>query len=301
MPYATTIDDTKLYVKEWGSGRPVVLIHGWPLNADSWDDVALELAGSGFRTIAYDRRGFGRSDQPWNGYDYDTLADDLAAVLDHCGAEGATLVGFSMGGGEVARYLSRHGGAKVAGAVLVSSVVPFMLQRDDNPDGVPQAQFDAMKAGILKDRPAFMQTFGKAFYGSTFMMSDVSQGVLDWTFQMAMMGGMRPTLTCLNAFATTDFRPDCSAFTVPTLIMHGTGDKTVPIAAGGRHAARMIPHAQVIEYDGGPHGLLATHKGEVVRDLLAFLRGENGKVSAAQETVARDDDPLGGPALQPAF
>ncbi len=283
MPYVTTRDDAKLYVKQWGAGRPVVLIHGWPLNADSWDDVALDLAGAGYRTIAYDRRGFGRSDQPWEGYDYDSLADDLASVLDHCDAHDATLVGFSMGGGEVARYLSRHGAAKVHSAALIASVVPFMLQTDDNPGGVPQAQFDTMKEQIREDRFAFLQTFAKQFYGVGFFDKPVSQGVLDATFQMAVMGGQWPTLACLNSFATTDFRPDTAAFTVPTLIVHGTADQTVPIDTAARAAAKLIPHARLIEYDGAPHGLLATHKHDVVRDLLAFLRGQDRETAGAHE------------------
>ncbi|MBA3898251.1 MAG: alpha/beta hydrolase [Sphingomonadaceae bacterium] len=285
MPYVTTRDDTRLYYKSWGSGRPVVLIHGWPLNADSWDDVALGLAGAGFRAIAYDRRGFGRSDQPWDGYDYDTLADDLVTVIEGtCGGEQAAIAGFSMGGGEVARYLAKHGTAKVGHAALISSVVPFMLKRDDNRDGVDPSVFDGMKEGIGDDRTAFMQTFGKMFYGVGFIEKPVSQGVLDWTFQMAMMGGLWPTLACANAFATTDFRPDTAAFDLPTLILHGTGDETVPIDTGGRAAAKRIPHARLIEYDGAPHGLLATNKAEVTRDLVNFLNG--AQVSATQESDA---------------
>ena len=297
MPYVTTKDDAKLYVKTWGSGRPVVLIHGWPLNADSWDDVALGLAGAGFKTIAYDRRGFGRSDQPWQGYDYDTLADDLACVIDQCADGGSTsLVGFSMGGGEVARYLARHGATKVANAALIASVVPFMIQRDDNPGGVPHDVFDTMKEAIHDDRFAFLQSFAKQFYGVGLLSKPVSQGVLDATFAMAIMGGQWPTLGCLNAFATTDFRPDCAAFTVPTLIIHGTSDQTVPIDTSSRAAARLIPHAQLVEYEGAPHGLLATHKTEVTRDLIAFLNG--AALNRPQETLATA--PVGF-ALQPSM
>jgi non-heme chloroperoxidase len=307
MPYVTTDDDTQLYVKEWGpeDGEPVVLIHGWPLNADSWDDVANDLAGAGYRTIAYDRRGFGRSDQPWEGYDYDTLADDLDAVLDGCAGEHpATLVGFSMGGGEVARYLSRHGTTKVARAALIASVVPYMLKTDDNPDGVPQAQFDSMKAQIREDRFAFLQTFAKTFYGVGIFSKPVSDGVLDATFAMAITGGQWPTLACLNAFATTDFRGDTAAFTVPTLILHGTGDQTVPIDTSARTAAKLISGAQLIEYDGAPHGLLATHKSEVMRDLLDFLRGRGSNDRQAmfgspQETVVGEGTIGAVPTLQP--
>ncbi len=269
MPMIETDDGTALYLKEWGEGPAVVLIHGWPLSADSWDDQAMALADAGYRVIAYDRRGFGRSDQPWEGYDYDTLADDLAAVIEACDAEDPVLVGFSMGGGEVARYLSRHGNArKVA---LISSVVPLMLQTSDNPDGVPQAAFDAMAAGINQDRADFFMGFFKAFYGVGLLSHPVSDAQLHWSQMIALQAGLKSTLDCLDAFATTDFRPDLAAFTMPTLIIHGTADETVPIAATARVVAASIPHATLIEYDGAAHGLLATHKDRVSADLLAFL------------------------------
>jgi non-heme chloroperoxidase len=273
MPYIKTRDGTDLYVKDWGSGRPVILLHGWPLNADSWDDQALGLAEAGHRVIAYDRRGFGRSGQPFSGYDYDTLADDLATVIEATGASDAALVGFSMGGGEVARYMSRHGGKGVAQAGLVSSVVPYVLQDDSNPDGVPGAQLDQIKAGLLKDRPHFLAGFAQDFYGVGWISSPVSQEVLDWSLMMAMQAGLKGTVTCVDSFGRTDFRPDLPAFTVPTLIIHGTADKTVPIDASARAAARGIAQATLIEYDGSPHGLLATDKDRVTQDLLEFLRG----------------------------
>jgi non-heme chloroperoxidase len=301
MPYVTAADDTELYVKEWGpaDGRPVILIHGWPLNADSWDDITLGLANAGFRAIAYDRRGFGRSDQPWDGYDYDTLADDLASVIEQCDAEDAAIVGFSMGGGEVARYLSKHGTGDVSQAALISSVVPYMLKTADNPDGVDQSVFDSMTEGMKDDRAAFMQTFAKGFFGVGFLKSPVSDAVLDGFFQSAMMAGLHPTLACAKAFATTDFRSDLSAFTIPTLIIHGTSDQTVPIDPSARQAAKHVPHAKLIEYDGAPHGLLVTHKVEVLRDLLAFLNGD--EVSAGQEITGTDriDPTIAG--LQPVY
>ncbi|HZH45612.1 MAG TPA: alpha/beta hydrolase [Roseococcus sp.] len=272
MPMIETRDGTRLHVKRWGEGRPVVLTHGWPLNADSWDDQALVLAEAGFRVIAYDRRGFGRSDQPWHGYDYDTLADDLADVMGATDATDATLVGFSMGGGEVARYMSRHGGKGVRQCGLVASVVPYMLQGPDNPDGVPAATFAEMTAQMRKDRPAFFATFFRAFYGVGTFSHPVSAEVIEWARQMALMAGLRPTLACARAFATTDFRPDMPAINVPTLIIHGTADATVPIDASGRAAAAGIAQAQFIEYDGAPHGLTATHKDRLSQDLLAFLR-----------------------------
>ena len=271
MPYITTSDNTKLYFKDWGSGRPVILIHGWPLSADSWDDQAIAIADAGLRAIAYDRRGFGRSDQPWDGYDYDTLADDLAAVLKETGAEDAALVGFSMGGGEVARYMSRHAGKNVSQAVLVSSVVPYMLNTPDNPDGVDQATFNQMTEGLKQDRAHFFAGFFQDFYGVGFVTQPVSGELLEASRNIAMQASLKATLACAKAFATTDFRPDLASFSAPTLIIHGTNDKTVPIDATGRAAARAIPNAALIEYDGAAHGLFATHKDRLTNDLLAFL------------------------------
>ena len=272
MTYITTRDKTQLYVKDWGTGRPVVLLHGWPLSADSWDDGALALADAGFRTIAYDRRGFGRSEQPWGGYNYDTLADDLADVLEATGATDAALVGFSMAGGEIARYLSRHGGKNVSQAALISSVVPYMLQTEDNPHGVPQAMFAQMGAGMKEDRAHFFADFFKSFYGVGLVSHPISAEVLENSCDVAMQASLKATLACAEAFATTDFRPDLAAFTLPTLIVHGTADQTVPIDATGRAAAKAIPHATLIEYDGAPHGVFATHKERLAADLLAFLR-----------------------------
>ena len=273
MPYIKTKDSTDIYVKDWGSGRPVVLIHGWPLNADSWDDQAYALANAGYRVIAYDRRGFGRSAQPWGGYEYDTFSDDLADVLEETGATDATLVGFSMGGGEVARYMSRHGGRGVVKTALIGSVVPFVLRTDDNPDGVPAAMLDSIKEGILKDRADYLATFFQSFYGVGWITSPVSQATLDWSLMMAMQSGLKPTIACVDAFGRTDFRPELAAFTVPTLIVHGTSDKTVPIDPTARAAARAIAHARLIEYDGSPHGLAATDKDRLTEDLLEFLAG----------------------------
>jgi len=269
MPMIETRDGTRLYVKDWGSGRPVVLIHGWPLSADSWDDQALALANAGHRVIFYDRRGFGRSDQPWSGYDYDTLADDLADVIKATGAENPALVGFSMGGGEVARYLSRHGGARAA--VLIASVVPYMLKTDDNPDGVPADALAGMQAGLKKDRPAFLASFMKMFYGVGLVSHPVSDEVLEASCEAALQAGLKGTLDCVDAFGKTDFRGDLASFTMPTLILHGTGDKTVPIDPSARAAARAIPGSTLIEFDGAPHGLLATHKDEVSKALVDFL------------------------------
>lgn len=273
MPYIQTRDGTDLYVKDWGHGRPVILLHGWPLNADSWDAQSMALAEAGFRVIAYDRRGFGRSAQPWSGYDYDTLADDLADVMSATGADSdATIVGFSMGGGEVARYMSRHGGKGVVVAGLISSIVPYMLKTEDNPDGTPQATFDQIEKGIRADREDFFRnTFVPGFYGVGYISHPVSDAVVHGSTRIAMMAGLWPTLACAQAFGHTDFRPDLAAFRVPTLIVHGTGDKTVPIEASGRAAANGIAGSQLVEYDGAPHGLNVTESDRLTGDLLRFL------------------------------
>ncbi|MEO7233091.1 MAG: alpha/beta hydrolase [Polaromonas sp.] len=272
MNYITTTDKTSLYVKDWGSGRPVILLHGWPLSSDSWDDQALAIADAGFRAISYDRRGFGRSSQPWSGYDYDTLADDLAAVIEQTGAQDAVLAGFSMGGGEVARYMSRHGGKSVVKAALVASVAPFMLKTSDNPDGTEQAVFDTMARGIKEDRAKFFAGFFKDFYGVGMLSSPVSDELLQWSCNIGMQASLKATLACAKSFATTDFRGDLSAFRVPTLIIHGTSDKSVPIDAAGRAAARGIAGSTLLEYEGAPHGLFATEKERFTKDLLAFIR-----------------------------
>ncbi|MDQ3322124.1 MAG: alpha/beta hydrolase [Acidobacteriota bacterium] len=272
MTYITTRDNTKLYVKDWGTGRPVILLHGWPLSADSWDDQAMAIADAGFRAIAYDRRGFGRSEQPWSGYNYDTLADDLASVIEETGATDAAIFGFSMGGGEVARYMSRHGGKNVSRAALISSVVPYMLKTEDNPNGTDQATFDQMTEAMKQDRAKFFASFFKDFYGVGLISHPVSDELLEASRNVAMQASLKATLDCAKAFATTDFRPDLAAISVPTLIIHGTADKTVPIDASGRAAAEGIANSKLIEYDGAPHGLFATHKEQFTNDLLEFLR-----------------------------
>jgi len=279
MSYVKTRDDVKLYVKDWGQGRPVILLHGWPLSADTFDDLSSAIANAGMRAIAYDRRGFGRSDQPWSGYDYDTLADDLAAVIEQTGARDATILGFSMGGGEVARYLSRHQGKNVQQAILISSVVPYMLKTDNNPEGVDQSTFEAMTEGMVNDRAHFWTAFFKQFYGVGMVSHPVSDELLTWSSNLAMQASLKATLACAQSFATTDFRADLAAFKVPTLIIHGTKDKTVPIDAAGRAAAAGIAGSTLLEYDGAPHGLIATHKQKVAEDVLNFL--QTAKLSAA--------------------
>ena len=269
MTYIKTRDGHRLYTKVWGKGRPVILMHGWPLSADTWDEGAMAFADAGFKAISYDRRGFGRSAQPFDGYEYDTLADDLAAVMQETGATAdVTLVGFSMGGGEVARYMSRHGGKGVVKAALVSSVVPYLLKTKDNPDGVDASVFEGMTEAMKKDRAEFFAGFFKAFFGSK-----GGHQTIDWAKKQAMEASFKATLACANAFATTDFRPDLPAFKVPTLIIHGTEDKTVPIDPTARAATKAIKGSKLIEYKGSAHGIFATEeKEQLTKDLLAFLR-----------------------------
>ena len=272
MATIETRDGTRIFYDDWGSGRPVVLIHGWPLDADMWEYQRPALTEAGFRTIAYDRRGFGRSDKPWSGYDYDTFADDLKHLLDHLALEDVTLVGFSMGGGEIARYMSRHGGARVAKAVLVSAVTPFLLKTDDHPDGVERAVFQGMIDGLREDRPHFLGNFFKTFFGAGVFHSPVSAEIVQWSLSLAMLASPRATTACVQAFGETDFRADMPAFRVPTLVIHGDGDQTVPIDVTGRKAAEAIPGSTLIVYEGAPHAVPMTHAERLTGDLLAFLR-----------------------------
>ena len=276
MPYANAKDGTDLYYKDWGKGKPVVLLHGWPLTGDSFDDMGIALAEKGYRAIIPDRRGFGRSGQPWTGNDYDTYADDVAAILDEAKiADTVALVGFSMGGGEVARFQTRYPG-RTSAAVLISSVVPYMLKTDDNPDGVPQATFDEMTAGMKKDRAHFFTGFFKDFYGVGALSSPVSDEVLMNSWRQTMLSGTKNMLDAAKAFGTTDFRPDLASFKSPTLVIHGTADKTVPIDPTGRVVAAKVAGAKLIEYDGSAHGLFATDKDRLIADVTAFLDASLG-------------------------
>ena len=272
MPRIITADKTELYVKDWGAGQPVILIHGWPLSSDSWDDQAMALADAGYRVVAYDRRGFGRSTQAWSGFDYDTLADDLAAVIAYTGATDAVLVGFSMGGGEVARYMSRHNGKSVAKAVLVSASLPYRLKTSDNPLGAEQAAFDKTAQAINDDRPKFLAGFFKKFFGVTADVQPVSPELLEWARSVSMQASLKATLGCAKSFTTTDFRDELAAFKVPTLIIHGTADEVVPIDASSRLTVKGIAQSTLLEYPDAPHGLFATHKARLTTDLLDFLR-----------------------------
>jgi pimeloyl-ACP methyl ester carboxylesterase len=271
MPFVKAADGTQLFYNDWGQGKPVVLIHGWPLNSAMWEYQAPVLAASGLRVIAYDRRGFGKSDHPWGGYDYDTMAGDLNSVMEALDLQGAALVGFSMGGGEVARYLSRYGSARVAKAVLLSAVTPFLLKTPGHPNGVDQAVFDQMLTGLASDRPNFLATFGKKVFGAGLLNFTVTTEILEWALWMAMSASPKATSDCVRAFSATDFRPDMAAFTMPTLVIHGTADATVPIDVSGRAAAAAIPGARLVEYQGAPHATFFVEKDHFNADLLDFL------------------------------
>lgn len=273
MPMVEARDGTPLYVKDWGTGSPIVLVHGWPLNADMWEYNAPALAGAGHRVIAYDRRGFGRSGQPWGGYDYDTLADDLGCVLDALDVRGATLVGFSMGGGEVARFLGRGPSPRVAKAVLVAAVAPYLLKTADNPEGLDRSTFDGFVEKLQNDRPAFLASFGKVFFGTGLLDFSVSSEILQWALMMALQASPKATVDCVRAFSETDFRADAARIGVPTLIIHGDADQTVPIGVSARQAVRLIRGATLVEYAGAPHALMYTERDRLNQDLLRFAAG----------------------------
>ncbi|WP_238017253.1 alpha/beta hydrolase [Dactylosporangium sp. AC04546] len=266
--YVTTTDGASIFYKDWGAGRPVVLSHGWPLNSDSWEAQALFLAANGYRVIAHDRRGHGRSTQTWHGNEMDTYADDLATLLDALDLREATLVGFSTGGGEVARYIGRHGTGRVAQAALISAVPPFMLRTDDNPGGVPVQVFDAIRAGSLADRS---QTY-KDLAAGPFFGGAASQGVQDAFWLQSMASGHRNAYECIAAFSATDFRPDLERIDVPTLVIHGDADQVVPFEVGGMASSALIKDSRLIVYPGAPHGITDTHKQQLGNDLLDFLK-----------------------------
>jgi non-heme chloroperoxidase len=266
-------DGTTIYYKDWGQGPAVVFSHGWPLNADAWDGQMLFLAQSGFRVIAHDRRGHGRSSQPSSGHDMNTYADDLATLIEALDLRNATLVGHSTGGGEVTRYIGRHGSSRVARAVLIGAVPPILVQSDANPEGIPLQVFDGLRTALLNDRSQFYKDFAVMFYGANRPGSRVSQGILDQFWLWSMQVGLKPSYDCVAAFSATDFTDDLKRFDVPTLVMHGEDDQIVPIAISGKRSSRLIKGAEVRFYPGLPHGLTATNADEVNRDLLAFIRG----------------------------
>jgi len=272
--YITTKDGTKIYYKDWGAGRPIVFSHGWPLTADSWESQMFFLASKGFRCVAHDRRGHGRSSQPSEGNEMDTYADDLAALLKHLDLKKVVLVGFSTGGGEVARYIGRHGTKRVAKAVLVSAVPPLMVKTETNPGGLPIEVFDGFRSAFLADRSQFFKDVPSGpFFGFNRHGARVSQGMIDSWWMQGMMGGHKNTYECIKAFSETDFTEDLKKFDVPTLIIHGDDDQVVPIDAAGRSSAKIIKDAKLIVYPGAPHGITDTHKDKLNADLLAFIKG----------------------------
>ncbi|MBC7536085.1 MAG: alpha/beta hydrolase [Ferruginibacter sp.] len=267
----TSSEPIDIYYEDSGKGKPVVFIHGWPLSGSMWEYQVTQLPQQGLRCITYDRRGFGNSDRPFTGYDYNTLAGDLKALLDQLDLKDVTLVGFSMGGGEIAKYFSLYGGARVSKVVLVSAVVPYMLQTADNPNGVPQEEFDKMAKGMMDDRPAFMESFNKDFFGVSLTNHPVSTAFLQNSLTRVMDASPIATLECAKSFSATDFRQDVSKINVPTLIIHGDKDKIVPMDATGKEAFKMIEGALFVVYKDAPHGLWFTDKEKLNQDLVDFI------------------------------
>lgn len=271
MSTIVTKDGTEIFYKDWGAGKPVVFSHGWPLNADAWESQMLYLAAHGCRCIAHDRRGHGRSGQPWIGNDMETYADDLAELIEKLDLSGITLVGHSTGGGEVARYIGRHGCHRVSGVVLVGSVSPLMLKTDNNPIGLPLVVFDDIRAAVAADRSQFFKNLTAPFYGANRPDAKVSQGVREAFWLQAMQGGLQNQYACIKAFSETDFSDDLMKFAIPTLIIHGDDDQIVPIAASALASSQFVNNATLKIYPGGPHGLAETHKQQLNNDLLAFI------------------------------
>lgn len=272
MPFITREDGIQIFYKELGQGPTVLLSHGWPLNADSWDEQLVFLANNGYRAIAHDRRGHGRSSQTWKGNDMDTYADDLRALVDALSLERVVHVGHSTGGGEVARYIGRHGTEKVAGALLLGAVPPLMVQTERNPGGLPKANFDDIQVGVAADRSQFYYDLTVPFFGLNREGNDVSEGVRRQFWLMSMQTGLQAALDCVVAFSQTDFTEDLKRFDVPTLFIHGDDDQIVPIDASARAAHRLVANSELVEYQGGDHALAVTHRERFHQDLLDFLK-----------------------------
>jgi non-heme chloroperoxidase len=279
MPTITTKDGTHIYYKDWGKGQPIVFSHGWPLTADDWDGQMMYFGQRGYRVIAHDRRGHGRSTQTWDGNDMDTYADDLAALTDKLDLKNAIHVGHSTGGGEVARYIGRHGSRRVAMAVLISAVPPLMVKTDKNPLGAPMAVFDGLRAEYTKNRPQFYKDITLPFYGYNRPGAKISEGIREHWWLQSMMGGVKAHYDCIKAFSETDFTEDLKKFDVPTLILHGDDDQIVPIDAAGRSSAKIVKGAVLKVYPGFPHGMPTTNADQINGDVLAFV--EERKQAAA--------------------
>lgn len=278
----------RIYYTDYGMGKPVILIHGWPLSNEMWEYQINDLVNSGHRVIAYDRRGFGKSSKPWDGYDYDTMTDDLKALIDQLKLEDITLIGFSMGGGEVVRYFSKYGGKGVTKVVLISSITPYMLKTDSNPDGVPQAMFDDMLEKMKQDRIGFIDDFGKTFFGVSLLSKPLSTPLLEYYRMLCSFASPRATQECAKAFATTDFRSEMHTVNVPTLIIHGDEDNTVPITPTGKESVKLIPDNAMLIYEGAPHGLFYTEREKLNADLITFLTEGKTGVEKINEQVSEE-------------
>ncbi len=269
---ANELNPVNIFYQEYGTGTPVVFIHGWPLNHEMWEYQLNELPKHNLRCIAYDRRGFGKSDRSWEGYDYDTLSNDLHQLITQLNLTNVVLVGFSMGGGEIARYIGKYGNDKISKIIFISSVTPFRLKTDDNPEGTEKGIFDETIAKIQTDRPAFLVEFAKKFYGVDDSNTAVSQPILDWNQTLCLMNSAKATTNCVRSFSETDFRKDLPKIKIPVLIIHGDADRTVPIKVSGDKTAELIPHAKYNVYKNAAHGLFITEKVKLNADILDFIK-----------------------------